>query len=353
MMLPEQARELLRWVASSINAKSDPKKNDKTFDLDNREKTMKRTKLFAAMAVAAAVSIGPAMAQDYPSEPIRIIVPAGAGGGTDVMVRTLQPKLESALGTNIVVVNVPGSGSVGGSRRALEAEPDGYTVLANHVTLLTAMALDKAEFRHTDFELAGMAVEIPLVVVVPSSSPHNTLDEILEAARGADPVIAGVNLGAVNHFSMLMIEAQGNGAAFRYVQTGGGAATTAALLGEQIDVGVLAGSEALPITESGEVRVIAALGGDRIPYFPDVETATEQGYPMNMGVEYMWLMPGGTPADRVTVFQDALGSVMADAEIMATLSERGMIPSFQPGAEAAPEVTELYGVIEGVAATLQ
>ena len=314
---------------------------------------MMALKRMAGLALAAAISVGPAAAQEYPSEPISIVVPAGAGGGTDVLVRTLQPKLEERLGNSIVVVNVPGSGSVGGSRRVYEAEPDGYTVLANHVTLLTAMALDKADFRHTDFELAATAVEIPLVVVVPASSPVNSLDELMEAARGSDPVIAGVNLGAVNHFSMLMIEAQGDGAAFRYVQTGGGAATTAALLGEQIAVGVLAGSEALPITESGEVRVIAALGGDRIPYFPDVPTATEQGYPMNMGVEYMWLMPAGTPADRVAVFQDVLGDVMADEEIISTLTERGMIPSFQAGAEATPEVAELYSVIEGVAATLE
>lgn len=314
---------------------------------------MKAMKWAAGFAVAALMSAGPATAEDYPSEPIRIIVAAGAGGGTDVLVRTIQPHLEESLGTSIVVVNVPGSGSVGGSRRAYEAEPDGYTVLANHVTLLTAMALDKADFRHTGFELAATAVEIPLVVVVPASSPFNNLDELMEAARGDAPVIAGVNLGAVNHFSMLMIEAQAEGAAFRYVQTGGGAATTAALLGEQIAVGVLAGSEALPITQSGEVRVLAALGGDRISYFPDVPTATEQGYPMNMGVEYMWLMPGGTPADRVTIFQDALGEAMANEAITATLSERGMIPSFQPAAEAGPEVDELYSVIEGVAATLK
>lgn len=314
---------------------------------------MTRLKTIAAAAIAGAMTLGPAMAQDYPAEPIRIVVPAGAGGGTDVLVRTLQPLLEESLGGSIVVVNVPGSGSVGGSRQAYEADPDGYTVLANHVTLLTAMALGKADFAITDFELVATAVEIPLVVVVPSSSPYNNLDELLEAARGDDPVIAGVNLGAVNHFSMLMIEAQGNGAAFRYVQTGGGAATTAALLGEQIAVGVLAGSEALPITESGEVRVIAALGGDRISYFPDVPTATEQGYPMNMGVEYMWLMPAGTPADRVAAFQDALGEAMTNAELTATLEERGMVPSFQPGAEAAPEVAELYTVIEGVAKTLE
>lgn len=307
----------------------------------------------AAMAVAVAFAGAPALAQQYPSEPIRVIVAAGAGGGTDVLIRTLQPYLEEALDGTIVVVNVPGSGSVGGSRRAYEADADGYTVLANHVTLLTAMAMGAADFKHTEFEIAATAVEIPLVVVVPSSSPFTTLDELIEAARGSDPVIAGVNLGAVNHFSMLMIEAQGEGAAFRFVQTGGGAATTAALLGEQIAVGVLAGSEALPITESGEVRVIAALGGDRISYFPDVPTATEQGYPMNMGVEYMWLMPGGTPTDRVATFQDALGVAMSNVDLIATLEERGMIPSFQAGAEALPEIDELYRVIEGVAATLK
>lgn len=310
-------------------------------------------KSIAAVAFVGAFAVAPAGAQQYPSEPVRVIVAAGAGGGTDVLVRTLQPYLEEALGGTMVVVNVPGSGSVGGSRRAYEADADGYTVLANHVTLLTAMAMGAADFQITEFEVAATAVEIPLVVVVPSSSPYTTLDELIEAARGDDPVIAGVNLGAVNHFSMLMIEAQGEGAAFRYVQTGGGAATTAALLGEQIAVGVLAGSEALPITESGEVRVIAALGGDRISYFPDVPTATEQGYPMNMGVEYMWLMPGGTPADRVTAFQDALGVAMSNADLVATLEERGMIPSFQTGAEASPEIDELYEVIEGVAATLQ
>jgi len=294
------------------------------------------------------------VAQDYPTEPVRIVVPAAAGGGTDVLVRTLQPHLEEALDWTIVVVNVPGSGSVGGSRRVVEAEPDGYTVLANHVTLLTAMALGKADFRIDDYELAATAVEIPLVSVVPASSDIENLDELWAAASGgSDPVIAGVNLGAVNHFSMLMIESCADNAGFRYVQTGGGAATTSALLGEHIDVGVLAGSEALPIVESGDVRVIAALGGDRISYLPDVPTAAEQGCEMNMGVEYMWLMPEGTPEARVGAFADALETALANEELTATLRERGMVPSYADGEESLDEVHSLYALIEDVAATLE
>ena len=89
------------------------------------------------------------------------------------------------------------------------------------------------------------------------------------------------------------------------------------LLGEQIDVGVLAGSEACRSPNSGAGgAVIAALGGDRIPYSPENSHGhPEQGYEMNMGVEYMWLMPGGTPQDRVTAFQDALGVAMSNPEL--------------------------------------
>lgn len=310
------------------------------------------TGIVAGFAMAA-LAAQPALADDYPSEPIKVVVAAGAGGGTDVLVRTIQPYLEKEIDGTIVVVNVPGSGSVGGSRRAYEADPDGYTVLVNHVTLLTAMALGKADFKISDFEMAALSVEIPLVVVVPASSDVQNLDQLMEAARGSDPVIAGVNLGAVNHFSMLMLQAAAKDASFRYVQTGGGAATTAALLGEHINVGVLAGSEALPITESGEVRVIAALGGERISYFPHVPTATEQGYEMNMGVEYMWLMPGGTPQDKVDAFSAALKTVMSNPEVVKTLEKRGMIPSFQTGAEAAGEIETLNSTLENVAATLE
>ncbi|WP_306127190.1 tripartite tricarboxylate transporter substrate-binding protein, partial [Roseitalea sp. MMSF_3516] len=169
---------------------------------------MRALRPYLAAACGAVIATGAALAQDYPSEPIEIVVPAAAGGGTDVLVRTLEPHLEEALGTSVVVINVPGSGSVGGSRRVVEAEPDGYTALANHVTLLSAMALGKADFTIDDYDIAALSVEIPLVVVVPASSDVETLDQLMDKVRGDEPVIAGVNLGAVNHFSMLMLQAR-------------------------------------------------------------------------------------------------------------------------------------------------
>lgn len=315
---------------------------------------IKHILLAGALLLGTLATATQAPAEGYPDKPVQIVVPAAAGGGTDVLVRTLQPYLEKALDGTIVVINVPGSGSVGGSRRVVEAAPDGYTVLANHVTLLTAMALGKADFSYTDFALAATAVEIPLVVVVPKSSDINNLDELMKRARdGKKPVIAGVNLGAVNHFSMLMLQSLGNGASFRFVQTGGGAATTAALLGDHIDVGVLAGSEALPIVKSGDVRVIAALGGSRVPYFKDVPTATEQGYDMQMGVEYYWFMPAGTPNDRVEKFGAALKSALEVPAVKQTLEKQGMIPSFETGAKSIDKIKKLYATLKKVAATLK
>lgn len=313
-----------------------------------------KLKTLVAAGLLAAVGAGSALAQDYPSKPIEIVVPAAAGGGTDVLVRTLEPHIEEALGGTIVVLNVPGSGSVGGSRQVVEADPDGYTVLANHVTLLTAMALGKAEFAYTDYALAATAVQIPLVVVVPADSPLQTLEELMVRSEDqADPLIAGVNLGAVNHFAMLMLQALHPDSGFRFVQTGGGAATTAALLGKHIGVGVLAGSEAKPIVESGDVRVLGVLGDERVSYFPDVPTAQEVGYDISLGVEYFWFMPAGTPQDRLDRFAAALGAALEKPDVLELLNRQGMVPTFQTGAEGWSKLEALYKTVEAAAANVE
>jgi len=313
-----------------------------------------KLKTLVAAGLLAAVGAGSALAQDYPSKPIEIVVPAAAGGGTDVLVRTLEPHIEEALGGTIVVLNVPGSGSVGGSRQVVEADPDGYTVLANHVTLLTAMALGKAEFAYTDYALAATAVQIPLVVVVPADSPLQTLEELMVRSEDqADPLIAGVNLGAVNHFAMLMLQALHPDSGFRFVQTGGGAATTAALLGKHIGVGVLAGSEAKPIVESGDVRVLGVLGDERVSYFPDGPTAQEVGYDISLGVEYFWFMPAGTPQDRLDTFAAALGAALEKPDVLELLNRQGMVPTFQTGAEGWSKLEALYKTVEAAAANVE
>lgn len=296
----------------------------------------RRTLTMAALGLTAALALPMAgHAQAYPEKAVQITVPFGAGGGTDTFVRTIQPFVEKQLGADLVVLNVPGAGSVTGSRGVISKDPDGYSVLVNHATLLTNMAVGKADFDVSSYELAASTTSIPLVVAVPASSAANSLDELKALLSGADPVIAGVNIGAVNHFAMLMLEAELDAGKFRYVQTGGGAKTIAALLGEQIAVGVLSGAEAKPLLEAGEVKVIAALSGDRIPYLADVATAAEQGADVDFSIEHSWYFPKDTPADAIAAFSTALEKAIGDAELQAILDERGITPTYF-GPEAAP-----------------
>ncbi len=296
----------------------------------------RRTLTIATLGLTAALALPMAgHAQAYPEKAVQITVPFGAGGGTDTFVRTIQPFVEKQLGADLVVLNVPGAGSVTGSRGVISKDPDGYSVLVNHATLLTNMAIGKADFDVSSFELAASTTSIPLVVAVPASSAANSLDELKALLSGGDPVIAGVNIGAVNHFAMLMLEAELGAGKFRYVQTGGGAKTIAALLGEQIAVGVLSGAEAKPLLEAGEVKVIAALSGDRIPYLADVATAAEQGADVDFSIEHSWYFPKGTPADAIAAFSAALEKAIGDAELQAILDERGITPTYY-GPDAAP-----------------
>lgn len=277
-----------------------------------------------------------AMAQDYPNKPIQITVPFGPGGGTDTLVRTMQPFIEKELGTDLVVLNAPGAGSITGSRGVIDKEPDGYSILVNHATLLTNMAVGKADFDLSKFEIAASTTSIPLVLAVPASSDIADLEGLKTALSGDAPVIAGVNIGAVNHFAVLMLEDELDSGKFRYVQTGGGAKTIAALLGNQITAGVLSGSEAKPLNEAGEVKIIAALSADRIPYLPEVPTAAEQGANVDFSIEHSWYFPKGTPAETRAIFAAALERAIASEELKAELDGRGITATyFDP--DAAPQ----------------
>lgn len=310
--------------------------------------------LALAASLAAGLFATATFAQTYPEKAVQIVVPAGAGGGSDVLIRTVQPYLEKELGADVVVLNVAGAGSVAGSRRIVDEEPDGYNVLTNHTTLLTAIALGKADFTLDDLELVVTAVEMPLVVAVPADSPYNNIAELAAASvNSSDPVISGVNLGALNHFAMLLIENKVGDSNLRYVQTGGGAKTSAALLGGHIAVGVLAGPEALPLLESNDIKLIAALSENRIDYLPDVATAKEQGIDAVLGISYSWYMPKGTPQDRQDKFAAAVEAALQNADLIADLKKRGIVPTFVPSDKAAEMVAASLADLQAIADTLK
>lgn len=299
---------------------------------------------------AALVLSGGASAADYPAKPVKIVVPAAAGGGTDTFVRMMQPMLEKNLGGALVVINVPGGGTVIGNRRVKDAKPDGYTVLPIHVALHTTHVLGKADFSWQDFEVIAGTTNMPLVMIVKGDSPYQTLDDLLQAASDKpDELIAAANLGAVNHFASLMVTSAHGKARFRYVQVGGGAKSIAAVLGGHAVSGVLATGEAKPYYESKELRVLTLMAEERHPDFPDVPTTREAGYDVVFGIDYWWFMPKGTPAERVGIFADAVEKTMQDPALQKAFLARSINPTFNRDEATVRQIRQQYEMVEKAA----
>ena len=311
---------------------------------------MKRFLAIAASAAFAVLAAGPASADDYPTKPIRLVVPLAAGGGSDVFARLLSPGLEKELGVPVVIVNAPGAGTAIGSRQVLNAEPDGYTVLLNHVALHSLHALGKTDFSYEDFDVIAGTTAVPNMIVARPDVPYDNLADLFAAAREKpEEIKAGVNIGAPNHLSIALAAARGGGAPFRYVQTGGATQTLTALLGKQVDIGILTTGDAGSFRDTGEIKFLAILDDERSADYPDVPTAAEQGVDVKMVLDYYWYMPKGTPEDRVARFADALEALMADPALQAQLEERFIPPTFTRGDDATAALSEGLASVKAAA----
>lgn len=289
-------------------------------------------------ALAAILATGGAVADTYPERPVRVVVPAAAGGGTDIQVRLLGPYMERHLGQPMVVINVEGGGTSIGNRQVKDADPDGYTALIIHAALHTNYALGRTDFTHEDYEAVAQTTLDGILTAVRADSPYQTLIDVLEdAAARPEEVLHGANIGGANHFAALLLtNAYGNGAKFRYVQTGGSAGSIQALLGGHVDVAVMTVSEARPLLEAGEVRILGVMSEERDPAFPDVPTAREQGVDGLFALTYWWYMPKGTPRDRVERFADALEATMKEPAVIEAYTSRDLNIAFARG----PEIVE-------------
>jgi tripartite-type tricarboxylate transporter receptor subunit TctC len=303
--------------------------------------------LMGVASLGLALSAAPGWAV-YPEKPIKVIVPNPPGGSLDVIARVFQKALEKALPQPIVVVNVVGGGTSIGSRQVKEAPADGHTVLVNHQALMTAAATGVADFGPEAFTPVAQTGADPTVFIVHKSAPINSLKDLFAAASAAPNTLkAGVQIGALNHLATLAAAKAGGDVKFRYVQTGGGAPSLTALMGQHIDITQLPLSVAASYHRSGDVRIIALFEPARHPDVPDVPAAREQGYDVVLPIMNVWWMPKGTPQDRVDAFASALEKAMDDPEVRRHLKDSLMSAVFVRGSALGESVDrELRGVRE-------
>ncbi|MCA0849785.1 Bug family tripartite tricarboxylate transporter substrate binding protein [Salipiger thiooxidans] len=219
-----------------------------------------------------------ASAQDYPDQPVRLIVPYSAGGGTDLSARLLQPHLADALGTAVVVENRPGGGGWVGWTELKNAKPDGYTIgyvnLPNLVVGYLNPDMQRSEtWQDYDF-LTNHVVDSGVVLIRPDDDRFGTAEELVAYAKEHTMSISSSGIGSATHFAGLKLNAK-LGTNFKFIHAGGTSDSVPQLLGGTLDVLTAGVGEATALIDNGDAIPVAVFGDKRNEMLPDVPTITE------------------------------------------------------------------------------
>lgn len=270
-----------------------------------------------------ALGAGAAVAQDYPSKPIKMIVPYNPGGGTDSSARIIVDYVErnNLLPQPIAIVNQAGAGGSIGARAAKDADPDGYTILFHQIALLIQDANGMADFGWQDFEPVTAINSQCMLPAVRDDAPYKTYEDLMNAAtENPGKVVWGGNIGSANHMAISAMEKASPGAEFKKVQIGGGAESYAALKGDIIEVGNFGVGEILAYGDSG-IRALAIEAPERDPALPDIPTARELGFDAVFCNQQFIYAPKGTPEDVIEILAEAFEPALHDADVIAKFRE--------------------------------
>jgi tripartite-type tricarboxylate transporter receptor subunit TctC len=277
---------------------------------------------FLLLSLAAAF---PAVAQDWPTKPVRFIVPFPPGGSVDPLARLLGAKLGDALKQQFIIENRPGAGGSIGTAMAAKAPADGYTfavVFDSHgvnQALIPTLPFDTAK----DFAPVMLVGTAPYAIATQAGKPWKSFAEVAAASKGKPESVSigSIGNGTIGHLLLTQAQQMG-GFKVTHVPFAGGGPMNQNILGGQIDMGV--GSVALltPQVRGGKMRAIATTGEKRASSLPDVPTLIEQGFPGLTA--YAWwgiYAPAGTPKPIIDKFHAELVKALALADVRKTLSE--------------------------------
>ncbi|MFZ9528355.1 MAG: Bug family tripartite tricarboxylate transporter substrate binding protein, partial [Burkholderiales bacterium] len=258
------------------------------------------TDFFCVLLVTVAMNAAAA----WPERPIRVIVPFAPGGNVDLTARTITPGLGELLGRNLIIDNRAGAGGAVGSEIVATSQPDGYTLLFSSTGSLTIAPVVSTKLRYDpvkDFETINLASNVPVIMLVPLSSPAKTVKEFIPYAKSRGELI----MGSSGNFSTGRLAGelfQGiTGTKFTHVPYKGGNPAMLDLIGGRIDVMFDQISSAIGHIKGGKVRALAVNATNRSPELPEVPTTKEAGVTgVEAGTFTAMLAPAKTPKAIVT-----------------------------------------------------
>lgn len=287
------------------------------------------------LLLAGAVALAPGSSGSQSGKPLRIVVPFTPGGSSDILARALAPRLQLALGQNVIVDNKPGAGGSIGAGEAARAQPDGHTVLMGHIGTL---AVNPALYPKLPYDAlksfvpVAWVARVPNVLVVNAGAPTRTLKEFVDRARanpGRLSYSSGGN-GSAAHITFELLKLRA-GIFVTHIPYRGAAPAVSDVIAGQVDAIFTGAPALLPHVKSGRLRALAVSSAQRIAALPEVPTVAESGYP---GFEadqwYGIVAPAGTPADRVNQLNAEINKALALPEVAQQLAVEGAVPTPGP-----------------------
>ncbi|WP_201712926.1 tripartite tricarboxylate transporter substrate binding protein [Rossellomorea arthrocnemi] len=272
---------------------------------------------------------------DYPSKPITVVVPAGAGGDTDANARLLGKYLEKELGQPIVISNVTGAGGTVGANEVLDADADGHTVLFFHNSLLLNRILGLTEDSYDSFKLAGIPIlDQGNTFMVSGDSKFKDLKDMVEYAR-AHPgeVSIATEVGGFTHLQLLALQKDQN-IELNIVDVGGASEKVTALLGGHVDIVPTSLGLVKDYVESGDMRSLGIMANDRVDLMPDVPTFVEQGVNSEFEKFFFYGFNPDTPDKFVDEFSKAVEKVVNNEEYVKEAEKFLVTPTYLNQQEA-------------------
>src|ERR1700744_2382040 len=302
--------------------------------------TLHRRAFLNPAAAAASIGVMPeaALALDYPTRPVRMIVGLAAGGPTDAVARLIAQYLSERMGNQFAVENRTGAGGTLATETEINASPDGYTLLFAGPTVTISASLYK-KLANVLHELipVGIAARAPNIMVVTPSLPVHSVKEFIDYAKanpgqisfassgvGASPHLSGEYFKFLTKLDMVHVPYRGSAAAYPDLMSG-----KVQVLFDNL------GGPVLQMVHAGTLRALGVTSAERWPLLPDVPAIAETVPGYEIYVWYALFAPRGTPAEIVTKLNAALKDAVADPKVLARFKDAGGVPMVMtPGALA-------------------
>ena len=287
--------------------------------------------ILVALALCAAGNVGAQPAKDWPTQPIKIVVPFLAGSATDLISRTLGQALAKEYGQSVVVQNRPGAAAMIGSEAVATAAPDGYTLLmSGPASMVTNRFLYKnLSYDPDGFEKISVIAYTPNILLANPSLPFKTLPEMIAYARANPNKLSYASFGAgtTSHLAGEMLKTM-SGIDIVHVPYKGAGEAIPAVVGGQVALYFDTIMTGMPMVASGKLNALGMSSGKRSAIAPKIPTIAEQGYPgYDISPWYALVAPKGTPKDIVAKLNHSITRLLQDPAFVEKLAATGAEPT--------------------------